>query len=124
MSVALTAAERDKPGCIHHWFEQRANKRPDDVAVTMGSEQLTYAELNTRANMLAHRLIMAGIGPNACAECDLAPGFRDRVGVDQLGTDIPVSLIPVLQIPRGYGFSAEDNFPQREVGMRMFECFV
>ena len=49
--------------CIHHLFEVCAEQTPDaDAVVCMGS-QLTYEELNRRANQLAHRLQALGVGP-------------------------------------------------------------
>ncbi|WSY16897.1 amino acid adenylation domain-containing protein (plasmid) [Embleya sp. NBC_00896] len=45
-------------------FEARAAGRLDAVAVCAGSTTLTYTELNTRANRLAHRLSGLGIGPD------------------------------------------------------------
>ncbi|HEY0804543.1 MAG TPA: amino acid adenylation domain-containing protein, partial [Pseudonocardiaceae bacterium] len=44
-------------------FERQAASTPTAVAVTSGSTSLTYAELNERANRLAHKLIEAGAGP-------------------------------------------------------------
>ena len=44
-------------------FEQQVCIAPDGVAVAHGDFQLTYAELNIRANRLAHHLIDRGIGP-------------------------------------------------------------
>ncbi|GAB3299212.1 AMP-binding protein [Parasphingorhabdus pacifica] len=44
-------------------FEEQVERTPDAVAVTCADRQLTYAELNGRANRLAHHLIDHGIGP-------------------------------------------------------------
>ncbi|MEV6247795.1 amino acid adenylation domain-containing protein [Streptomyces sp. NPDC051742] len=45
-------------------FEAQAAATPDDVAVVFGDEQVTYRELNRRANRLAHRLIALAAGPD------------------------------------------------------------
>ena len=45
-------------------FEELAAAVPDAVAVTEADRQVGYAELNTRANRLAHRLIALGAGPD------------------------------------------------------------
>ncbi|HEX6038685.1 non-ribosomal peptide synthetase, partial [Longimicrobium sp.] len=51
--------------CIHHLVEARAAGSPDAPAVTCEGESLTYAELNARANRLAHHLRALGIRPDA-----------------------------------------------------------
>ncbi|MEU4445435.1 amino acid adenylation domain-containing protein [Actinosynnema sp. NPDC050801] len=43
-------------------FERQAELTPDAIAVNRGSKRLTYAELNRRANRLAHRLRELGVG--------------------------------------------------------------
>ncbi|MCI0558072.1 MAG: condensation domain-containing protein, partial [Nitrososphaera sp.] len=57
--------KRDYPPsqCIHHLFETQAERTPDAVAVVFEGEQLTYQELNCRANQLAHYLHEFGVGP-------------------------------------------------------------
>jgi len=51
--------------CVHQVFEQEAARRPDAVAVRFEDRQLTYRELNERANQLAHRLRELGVGTEA-----------------------------------------------------------
>ncbi|TCP54479.1 amino acid adenylation domain-containing protein [Tumebacillus sp. BK434] len=51
--------------CIHQLFEAQAQRQPDAVATVYGGTALTYAELNVRANQLAHHLRRNGIGPDA-----------------------------------------------------------
>jgi len=48
--------------CIHHLFEQQVERTPDNIAVVFENQQLTYAELNKRANQLAHYLKRQGVG--------------------------------------------------------------
>ena len=48
--------------CIHQLFEEQVEKTPDAIAVGFGNQQLTYRELNTRANQLAHYLQTLGVG--------------------------------------------------------------
>src|SRR5690349_21558016 len=44
-------------------FEAQVDRRSDAVAIISGNEQLTYGELNRRANCLAHYLRKRGVGP-------------------------------------------------------------
>lgn len=44
-------------------FEERVARAPHSVALIYGNEEISYAELNARANRLAHRLLDAGVGP-------------------------------------------------------------
>lgn len=48
---------------IHQLFEEQARRTPHAPAVVFEGEQLTFAELNVRANHLAHHLIGLGVGP-------------------------------------------------------------
>ena len=57
-----TAADYPKDKCIHELFEEQVAKTPDAIAVTFEELQLTYRELNQRANQLGHYLRGLGIG--------------------------------------------------------------
>jgi amino acid adenylation domain-containing protein/natural product biosynthesis luciferase-like monooxygenase protein len=59
-----TQAAYPRDRCLHHVFEAQAEQSPDAVAVRQGAESLTYAELNARANRLAHHLIVLGVVPD------------------------------------------------------------
>lgn len=48
---------------LHQLFEAQVARTPDAVAVTFERQQLNYAELNARANRLAHYLRAQGVGP-------------------------------------------------------------
>lgn len=49
--------------CIHQLFEEQAQRTPNAVAVVYENQQLTYNQLNYRANQLAHYLRSLGVGP-------------------------------------------------------------
>ncbi|MEO8494264.1 MAG: amino acid adenylation domain-containing protein [Planctomycetota bacterium] len=63
--VERNQTRADYPRCrLHELVEAQTNKTPQSVAVVFGDERLTYAELNSRANQLAHFLKARGAGPD------------------------------------------------------------
>jgi len=60
-----TAADYPRDQCIHHLFEAQVERTPGHTAFTLGTEALTYQDLNRRANRLAHDLQRLGIGPGS-----------------------------------------------------------
>ena len=52
------------PFCLHELFEAQVEQRPHAVALICEDQQLTYGELNSRANRLAHSLRERGVGPD------------------------------------------------------------
>lgn len=56
-----THAEYSLNKCIHELFEEQVEKTPDAVAVIFVDQQLTYRQLNTKANQLAHHLQKLGV---------------------------------------------------------------
>jgi amino acid adenylation domain-containing protein len=59
------ATQREYPQelCVHELFEQQVERTPDAVALVFEEQQLTYGQLNRRANQLTHHLQMLGVGP-------------------------------------------------------------
>src|SRR4028119_2501746 len=53
-----------KDVCIHQLFEAQVEETPEAVAVVFEDQQLTYGELNSRANQVAHHLRSLGVGPD------------------------------------------------------------
>lgn len=56
-----TASPLPADACLHQLFEQQVALTPDAPALRCGSEQLSYAELNRRADHLAARLLASGV---------------------------------------------------------------
>ena len=63
MSVA-TLCGTSSQQCVHELFEAQAARTPDVIALTYEQEMLTYAQLNTRANRIAHWLQEYGVKPD------------------------------------------------------------
>ncbi len=63
--------------CIHELFESQVEQSPDAIAVVSGKQELTYRELNQRANQLAWYLRKRGVGPEVpvCMCLDRGPGM-------------------------------------------------
>ncbi|HEX3970550.1 MAG TPA: amino acid adenylation domain-containing protein [Stellaceae bacterium] len=69
------ATQRDIPhSTLPHWFETTARANPDATAIVSGDESWTYQTLDQRANVLAARLSLAGIGPGALVAVALERG--------------------------------------------------
>jgi amino acid adenylation domain-containing protein/FkbM family methyltransferase len=60
-----TAAEFSSNLYVHQLFEQQVEKTPDAIALVYEQHQLTYRQLNQKANQLAHYLKSLGVGPEA-----------------------------------------------------------
>jgi amino acid adenylation domain-containing protein len=51
--------------CVHEQIERQAQSAPDAIAIECDDQRITYAQLNARANRLAHHLITLGVRPDA-----------------------------------------------------------
>lgn len=67
--------------CIHHIIEEQAKSSPDAAAVIFEDRELSYAELNARANQLAHHLQKLGVGPEVPVGIYLDPSLEMIVGL-------------------------------------------
>ena len=76
-------AGRSRPGFVgvHRLIQARAAKVPGATAVTCGGRSLTYADLETRANRLAHRLRGVGVGPDVLVGLCLGRSVELVVGI-------------------------------------------
>ncbi|MEF3073584.1 condensation domain-containing protein, partial [Methylobacter sp. Wu1] len=59
-----TQADYPRDRCLHELFEAQAAQQPDALALVFEDQALSYAELNTKANQLAHYLRRLGVGPD------------------------------------------------------------
>jgi amino acid adenylation domain-containing protein len=59
-----TRASYPQDVCLHGLFEAQAKRSPGALAIVFGEQQLTYLELDQRANQLAHYLRRLGVGPD------------------------------------------------------------
>jgi amino acid adenylation domain-containing protein len=107
-----TAEEFESDICVHHLFEEQAALTPDRVALVFEGQQLTYAELNARANQLAHYLREQGVGAES------------RVGVcTERGVEMVVALLGVLKAGGAY-VPLDPSYPQERLSFMMKDAGV
>lgn len=78
-------------GTVTDAFERQVGRTPEAIALVEGDRRLTYRELNTRSNRLAHALRERGVGPERTVGLLLPRG-----------TDFVVALLAVLKAGGGY----------------------
>jgi amino acid adenylation domain-containing protein len=86
-----TAVDYPRERCIHEVFEQRVERHPDALAVIFENRQLTYGELNARANRLAHHLRGLGVGPETRVALCMERSF-----------EVVVALLAILKAGGAY----------------------
>ncbi|MDB9510448.1 amino acid adenylation domain-containing protein [Kamptonema animale CS-326] len=67
--------------CIHQLFEEQAELTPDRIAVVFEDRQLTYGELNTRANQVANYLQHLGVKPDEIVALYVERSLETIVGI-------------------------------------------
>jgi amino acid adenylation domain-containing protein len=86
-----TRADFPLDTCVHRLFEAQVVRTPEAIAAEFQGEQLTYRELNRRANQLAHYLQKQGVGP------EVLVGICVERRLEML-----VSMLGVLKAGGGY----------------------
>jgi len=66
-----TSTDYPRTSSVVTLFENIVRENPDDIALVQGDTELTYGELNERANRLAHRLRLAGVTLETLVPCCL-----------------------------------------------------
>ncbi len=67
--------------CIHEAIEKQVKETPNNIAVKLGNDTLTYNELNNKANQLAHYLISEGIKPDTLVGLFVERSLEMVVGI-------------------------------------------
>ncbi|NVZ71929.1 non-ribosomal peptide synthetase [Pseudomonas costantinii] len=76
-----TAVDYNLDQTLHGMFEGQVARTPNAIALKAGELQLTYAELNARANRLAHHLLALGVQPNSRVAICVERGLEMVVGL-------------------------------------------
>ncbi|MFE9456342.1 amino acid adenylation domain-containing protein [Streptomyces californicus] len=98
-----TAVPYQDRATVHQLFEEQVTRAPEATAVMCGAEVLSYAELDGRANRLAHHLVAQGV----------AAGDLVAVCVDR-GVDMIVALLGVLKAGGAY-VPVDPDYPAARV---------
>ncbi len=98
--------------CIHQIFETQVERIPEAIAVLSATEQLTYRQLNERANQLADHLQKMGVGPEVC------------VGVCmERSVELVVSLLAILKAGGAY-VPLDLSYPQERLSFMLTDAQV
>jgi len=97
-----TATAYPKYKCIHQLFEEQVEKTPDATAVVFEEKQLTYEQLNQRANQLANHLQTLGVKPEVL------------VGIYERSIEMVVGLLGILKAGGVY-VPLDPNYPQERL---------
>ncbi|MBE9089427.1 amino acid adenylation domain-containing protein [Microcystis aeruginosa LEGE 11464] len=76
-----TQADYPQDSCIHQLFEAQVERTPDAIAVVCSDQQLTYTELNKRANQLAHYLRSLGVEADCLVGLCVERSFAMIIGI-------------------------------------------
>lgn len=112
--VEWNQTARDFPGdkCLHELFEEQAARTPDAVALTCEDQQLTYAELDARANQLAHHLRGMGVGADALVGMCL-----------ERSPEIVLGLLGILKAGGAY-VSLDPDYPAARLSFMMKDAGI
>jgi len=70
-----------KERCIHELFTTQAQQTPDAVALVFGTAEMTYQQVDERANQLAHYLINRGVTSESLVAISLHRSFEMFIGI-------------------------------------------
>ncbi|WP_375511245.1 amino acid adenylation domain-containing protein [uncultured Nostoc sp.] len=76
-----TQVDYPQDKCIHQLFEEQVERTPDAVAVVYENQQITYRELNAKANQLAHYLQTLGVGQDVLVGLCVERSLKMLVGL-------------------------------------------
>ncbi len=102
-----TESSQPPDGCIHQLFEAQCVRSPEAIAVQFHEQQLSYGELNRRANQLAHHLRRLGVRPDS------------RVGVCvERSAEMMVALLGILKSGGAY-VPLDPAYPRARLGFML-----
>jgi len=98
-----TRTDYPQDKCIHELFEEQVRQTPQATAAVSEGEEVSYDDLNQRANRLAHYLRSLGVGPD------------ERVGIClERGIEMIVALLAVLKAGGAY-VPLDPDYPEERL---------
>ncbi|HEV7377438.1 MAG TPA: amino acid adenylation domain-containing protein, partial [Pyrinomonadaceae bacterium] len=95
---------------LHQMFAQQVERTPDSIALVFEDRELTYRELNSRANQLAHHLRRRGVGTDA-----LVGVMMER------SVEMVVSLLGILKAGGAY-VPLDPEYPEHRLSFMMADA--
>src|ERR1700728_4269459 len=86
-----TSSPYPRESCCHQFFEEQVRRTPDRTALIFDNQEVSYRELNNRANQIARALKKRGVEPN-----DLVGICADRC------TDMLAALLGIMKSGAAY----------------------
>jgi amino acid adenylation domain-containing protein len=107
-----TVTEYPRHRCAHELFEAQVRRTPEAIAVVFQDTQLTYRQLNARANQLAHRLRSFGVGPDS------------RVGICvERSPEMIVGLLAILKSGGAY-VPMDPSYPSERLAFMLEDANI
>ncbi|MBL8675936.1 MAG: amino acid adenylation domain-containing protein, partial [Alphaproteobacteria bacterium] len=76
-----TRADYPEDKTIHQLFEEQVERTPDNIAIVYEDQELTYQQLNEKANQLAHYLRTLGVGPDTLVAIAIERSLEMIIGL-------------------------------------------
>ncbi|MGH8491179.1 MAG: amino acid adenylation domain-containing protein, partial [Gammaproteobacteria bacterium] len=107
-----TSAEYSQNKCVHQLFEAHMERNPEAISLVFESAQLTYQELNRRANQLAHHLRTLGVRPEV------------RVGLYiERSLELVIGIIGILKAGGAY-VPLDPSYPPERLAFMLADAQV
>ena len=107
-----TKRDYPKDSCIHELFEAQVKRTPEAIALQFEGQQLTYRELNNRANQVAHYLRSLGVGP------------EELVGLCvERSLEMVVALLGILKAGGAY-VPLDPDYPKERLAFMLEDAHV
>ncbi len=107
-----TQADYPEQSCIHQLFEAQVQCEPDSVAAIFAEQQITYHDLNARANQLARHLQTLGVGP------DVLVGICVERSLEMI-----VALLAILKAGGAY-VPLDTAYPEQRLSLMLTDSQV